>query len=115
MEAPYGKGDGDDQQGESEKFPWEPVIVLFTGGLRHPYSHGCEDRRFLGRSFGLAGATGGHKIGDSLVFIKAEMAGIGADKTLVEDAARKLIETILLESGRRNRYREWLIQKSRPA
>ncbi len=50
-----------------------------------------------GGSFGQAGCAGGHEIGNGLVFVDAQMAGVGADKPFVEDAAGKLIEVVLLE------------------
>ena len=51
------------------------------------------------RDFGQGGPAGGHEIGDSLVLVDTQMAGIGADETLVEDASGKLVEVVLLECG----------------
>ena len=50
-----------------------------------------------GGSFGNNRGAGGDEIGNGLVFVEAQMAGVGADKALIEDAAGKLVEVVLLE------------------
>src|SRR5580693_1782074 len=52
-------------------------------------------RNGLGRNLALA--QGCEVIGDGLLFVEADLAGVGADKTFVEDAAGKLIEVFLFD------------------
>jgi hypothetical protein len=47
----------------------------------------------------LALAQGGEIIGDGFFFVEADLAGVGADKTLVEDAAGKLIKVFFFDGA----------------
>lgn len=48
-------------------------------------------------SVDLGLAQAGQVVGDSLFGVEAEMLGVGANESLVEDAAGKLVEVFLLD------------------
>ena len=74
--------------------------LFFLFSFRYPLCQGREDRRFLlRRRFGQGGFGGRHEVGNGLIFIHAQMAGVGANKAFVEDAAGKLIEAVFLNGG----------------
>src|SRR6266404_6939627 len=64
------------------------VRCIFTRSL----STGCGFRR---SGKGVAGSL--QIIGNGLIFVQAKEAGIGTDKTFVEDATGQLVEFILLQ------------------
>jgi len=44
-------------------------------------------------------AQGEEIIGDGFLLVKADLAGVGADETLVEDAAGELVKAFVLDSA----------------
>ena len=44
-------------------------------------------------------AQGEEVVGESLFFVEANLAGVGADETFIEDAAGKLVEVFVLEGA----------------
>jgi hypothetical protein len=42
-------------------------------------------------------AQGGQVVGDGFLFVEADLAGVGADETLVEYASRKLVKVFLFQ------------------
>ena len=98
MKAPKRESKGNDQERRRYHTPGDAVVtaaLLFA--FRHPDRHGGQHWCFLRGDLGQAGSAGGHEIGDGLVFVNAQVAGIGADEPFVEDAAGKLVELLLLE------------------
>ena len=47
----------------------------------------------------LALAQGGEIIGDGFFFVETDLAGVGADKAFVEDAAGELVEMLVLNGA----------------
>jgi hypothetical protein len=45
----------------------------------------------------LAFAQGGEVVGYGFFFVESDLAGVGADETFVEDAARELVEVFIFE------------------
>ena len=70
-------------------------------GIRAPAPPGPASTGASGGWRSQAGwvRRGGHVIGDGLVFVHAQMAGVGADKSFVEDAAGKLIEVVFFQGA----------------
>ncbi len=100
MKAPKREAKGHDQEHNRDNTPRDTIVtaaLLFA--FRHPDRHGRQYWRFLGRGLGQAGRAGGHEISNRLVFVESQMAGVGADKPLVEDTAGKLVEVLLFEGG----------------
>ena len=98
MGAPQDKADRDDQKKDRDLAPREAAgaSVLF---LRHGLDLACGDggHDCLG-IFGNWGTTSsGEVVGDGLFFIEAQVAGIGADETLIEDAAGEAVELLVFE------------------
>jgi hypothetical protein len=60
------------------------------GGIRHIG---------IGPLFELTLADGREIVGHGFLFVKADLAGVGADETFIEDAAGELVEAFVLESA----------------
>ncbi len=56
-----------------------------------------------GLRFDLAFAQGGEIVGDGFFFIKADLAGVGANESLIENAAGKLAKVFFLQSAKHTR------------
>ena len=100
MKAPKREAEGHDQEHNRDNTPRDTIVtaaLLFA--FRHPDRHGRQYWRFLGRGLGQAGRAGGHEISNRLVFVEAQMAGVGADEPFVEDTAGKLVEVLFLEGN----------------
>jgi hypothetical protein len=99
--APKGESERDHQQKRGEQAPGQvasrgvgarfqaaEVLGIFA---RSVFAH-CD---FRGNGRGVAGSF--EVLGNGLIFIEANEAGIGADKALIEDASGQLIEPILFQ------------------
>src|SRR5947209_18004273 len=64
---------------------WRPALIVFMD---------FQGKLVVSRLWLLAG---GHIVGNSLLFVNSQVAGIGAHKAFVEDAAGEKIEFFLLE------------------
>jgi histidinol-phosphate/aromatic aminotransferase/cobyric acid decarboxylase-like protein len=53
--------------------------------------------------FGLAGARCGHVVGNGLIFVEANVAGIGTHESFVEDAAGQLLKLLFFQSAEQTR------------
>ena len=116
MKAPERESEGQNQEHNGDDAPGNAVVTAaLLLAFRHPNRQGGEYRRLLRRGLGQAGRAGGHEIGDGLVFVDAQMAGVGADKPFVEDAAGKLVEVFFLEGDEESGARSWWRQRCRPA
>ena len=101
MPAPEGECERDQEQDCGEQAPRQLARTVVGDGLE------AADIFFIFARSALAGGdfrrhgrrvAGSLQIlGNGLVFIEAEAAGIGADKALVEDASRQLVELIFLQ------------------
>jgi hypothetical protein len=92
VETPDRHTQGGNKQDDRGNSPWKARhSIPFIGR----YLHRRWDRnfRFLVRCFR---SRRSQVIGDGLFFIQAKVAGVGTNEALVEDAAGKLIEVILL-------------------
>jgi hypothetical protein len=63
----------------------------------------CAEIRKNGLLLNLAFAQGGEIVGDGFLFVEADLAGIGAYETLIEDAAGKLVEVFVFEGAQHAR------------
>jgi hypothetical protein len=79
-------------------FFWAIGWFRRSGCLGHRYGlrRGTKLRQ-NGLLLNLAFAQGGKIIGERLLFVEPDMAGVGANETAVEDAAGKLIEALFFE------------------
>jgi hypothetical protein len=94
MEAPNSKGESHEQQGSGKYSPWDPgggLAVFLRSDVQLRHSFQCV--------FGRRGSRRRQVLGDGLLFVHAEMAGVGADEAFIEDAAGKLLETLFFQSA----------------
>ena len=68
-------------------------------GLGAGLAGGRAEIRKNGMLLHLTLAQGGEVIGDGIVFIESDVAGVGADETFVENAAGKLVKAFVLEGA----------------
>ena len=89
VEIDSGKSEGDEQQRQGEPLPRQPgnAIGYFRFGLR--IGQRLRDGAF---------ADCIEIVGDGRLLVDPEIASVGADKTLIEDAAGKLLEVFVFES-----------------
>src|SRR5579862_7539243 len=94
VKSPTGETDGGNQQNNGEDFPRKAARGLFN------FADAEVGRALFWRGFrfGVGRRNGGEVVGDDLVFVHADDAGVSANETFIKDAAGKLLEVIFLES-----------------
>ncbi len=80
----------------------EAIVITRNFRARFGCAWGAEIRenRLL---LNLALAQGSEIVGDGFLFVESDLAGVGADETLVEDAAGKLVKVFVLEGAQHAR------------
>jgi hypothetical protein len=104
MEAPQREDECSHQEHEGKNAPGQSIIFIataLTDGIGGSSGDGLEYWGIQGLDHGKDGGAGGHKIGNSLVFVQTEMVGVGAHETLVKDPAGKLIELVFLKGSQK--------------
>ena len=103
MKAPKRESAGHDQEHNGENAPRNTAIAsgffLFLASGTRSARAARTGASSCGGGSGRAGFGGRHEVGNGLVFVHAQMAGVGANKAFVEDAAGKLIEAVFLNGG----------------
>ena len=77
----------------------EGVAVESGGALSRGFGGWGAEVGENGLRVNLALAQGGKVIGDNFFFVEADLAGVGADETFVEDAAGELVEMLVLNGA----------------
>ncbi len=77
----------------------ESVAVKRGGTLSRGFGGWGAEVGENGLRVNLTLAQGGEVIGDNFFFVEADLAGVGADETFVEDAAGELIEMLVLDGA----------------
>src|SRR5208283_2679405 len=75
------------------------VAVKRGGALSRGFGDWGAEVGENGLRVNLALAQGGEVIGDNFFFVEADLAGVGADETFVEDAAGELVEMLVLDGA----------------
>ena len=89
MKSPKSESAGHDQEHNGENAPRNTAIasgLLLILSFRYPLCQGREDRRFLlRRRFGQGGFGGRHEVGNGLVFVHTQIAGVTHDMLIMRE------------------------------
>jgi hypothetical protein len=75
------------------------VVTVGVAGIRFVRGFARAEVGEQGLRLNLAFAEGGQIVSNGFVFVEADLAGVGADKTFVEDAAGELVKMFVLDGA----------------
>jgi hypothetical protein len=95
MKAPYREAEGDDQKSNRKHFPGDAGGGI--AGTTLPDFWNLSLWNLPLRGLRQCSGCGGHVVGNGLVFVDTQVAGVGTDKAFIKDSAGKLVELFFFD------------------